>query len=126
MSNTKFTETHEWVNLEGDTATVGITNFAQEQLGDIVYVEIQPDVGAAVAQGEECAVVESVKAAGDVKSPISGEITAINALLAEAPETVNATPEGDGWFYKAKISDADELAKLMDAAAYAEFVASIS
>ncbi len=125
MSNTKFTEDHEWATLEGDTVTVGITNFAQEQLGDIVYVET-PDVGREIDKGEECAVVESVKAAGDVKSPVSGEVTDINEALEDTPETVNASPEGDGWFYKLKLSDASEFDDLMDAAAYAEFVESVS
>ncbi len=124
MSN-KFTEDHEWGQQDGDTLTVGITNFAQEQLGDIVYVEL-PDVGREVEQGEECAVVESVKAAGDVKSPASGEVIEVNVALEDEPELVNAAPEDGGWFYKIKLSNNDELASLMDKDAYAAFVESVS
>ncbi|MFT5258571.1 MAG: glycine cleavage system H protein [Saprospiraceae bacterium] len=125
MSNTKFTKDHEWATLDGGVVTVGITNFAQEQLGDIVYVEA-PDVGGEVTQGDECAVVESVKAAGDIKSPVSGEVIEVNEVLEDAPETVNSSPEGEGWLYKVKPADEGEFDNLMDAAAYAEFVESVS
>ena len=112
-----FTDEHEWIDVEGDTATVGITDFAQGQLGDIVFVEL-PDVGSVIDKGKDAAVVESVKAASDVYAPISGEIIAVNEALADSPELVNSAPYGDAWFFKIKPSDAAELDKLMDAAAY--------
>lgn len=118
--NLKYAATHEWVRLEEDgTATIGISNHAQDALGDIVFVEL-PEVGATIHAKDEVAVVESVKAASDVYSPISGEIIATNELLADAPETVNAVPYDDGWFYKIKISDELELDELMDADAYSD------
>ena len=118
--NLKYATTHEWVRLEGDgTATVGISNHAQDALGDIVFVEL-PEVGATIHAKDEVAVVESVKAASDVYSPISGEIIATNNTLSETPETVNAVPYDDGWFYKIKISDEQELDELMDADAYSD------
>ena len=118
--NLKYAATHEWVRLEGDgTATVGISNHAQDALGDIVFVEL-PEVGATIHAKDEVAVVESVKAASDVYSPISGEIIATNNTLSETPETVNAVPYDDGWFYKIKISDEQELDELMDADAYSD------
>ena len=118
--NLKYAATHEWVRLEGDgTATIGISNHAQDALGDIVFVEL-PEVGATIHAKDEVAVVESVKAASDVYSPISGEIIATNELLADAPETVNAVPYDDGWFYKIKLSDELELDELMDADAYSD------
>jgi len=117
---TKFTEDHEWVSVDGETATVGITKYAAEQLGDVVFVEV-PEVGASFAKGDDMAVVESVKAASDVYAPISGEVTEANAALADAPETVNEDPEGAGWFAKLKLKDASELDGLMDAAAYKTF-----
>lgn len=118
--NLKYAATHEWVRLEEDgTATVGISNHAQDALGDIVFVEL-PEVGATVHAKDEVAVVESVKAASDVYSPISGEIIAINGMLADAPETVNAVPYDDGWFYKIQISGEIELDELMDADAYSD------
>lgn len=116
----KFTEDHEWVTLEGDTATVGITTYAAKALGDVVFVEV-PDVGASFSKGDDMAVVESVKAASDVYAPIGGEIISANESLAEAPETVNEDPEGAGWFAKLKISDKAEFDRLMDAAAYKTF-----
>ena len=106
--------------MEGDTGTVGITAYAAEKLGDVVFVEL-PDVGKKVAKGGDMAVVESVKAASDVYAPVSGEVTEGNAALADAPETVNADPEGAGWFCKVKIADTGDLAKLMDKAAYDAF-----
>ena len=117
---TKFTEDHEWVSVEGDTATVGITKYAAEALGDVVFVEV-PEVGASFAKGDDMAVVESVKAASDVYAPISGEVTEANGALADAPETVNEDPEGAGWFAKLKVSDASQLDDLMDADAYKTF-----
>lgn len=117
-----YTEDHEWINVEGDVATVGISNFAQEQLGDIVYVEL-PEVGRSVSKGEDAAVVESVKAASEIYAPIGGEVTAINDALEGAPETVNADAEGAGWFFKLKVADAGELEGMMDEAAYKAMVA---
>jgi glycine cleavage system H protein len=119
-----FTEEHEWIDLEGDTATVGITDYAQEQLGDIVFIEL-PDVGAVVDKGGDAAVVESVKAASDVYAPSSGEVTEANPALEEDPALVNTSPEEDGWFFKLTISDKDELDGLMDAKAYQAFVAEL-
>ena len=117
---TKFTEDHEWVTLEGDVATVGITKYAAEALGDVVFVEV-PETGASFAKGDDMAVVESVKAASDVYAPIGGEVTEGNSALADAPETVNDDPEGAGWFAKLKVTNASELDGLMDAAAYKTF-----
>ncbi|MFU7527598.1 glycine cleavage system protein GcvH [Qipengyuania sp. ASV99] len=116
-----FTDEHEWIDVEGDSATVGITDYAQEQLGDIVFVEL-PEVGATLDMGGDAAVVESVKAASDVYSPITGEVTEINDLLEEEPALVNSSPEEDGWFYRMTIGDPGELEGLMDEAAYKEFV----
>ena len=117
----RFTKDHEWVELDGDTATVGVTAYAADQLGDVVFVET-PDVGKTVKKGEQIAVVESVKAASDVYAPISGEVTAANAELASAPETVNAAPEAAGWFAKLKVGDPSEVEALMDRAAYEAFL----
>ena len=122
MSETRYSDQHEWVRLEGGSATVGITKFAAEQLGDVVYVEL-PAAGKAVKAGAEAAVVESVKAASEVYAPVSGEVTAANEALAAAPSKVNEDPEGEGWFFKLKLADTGEFAKLMDAAAYAAFTA---
>ena len=121
MSETRYTDQHEWVRLEGGEATVGITKFAAEQLGDVVYVEL-PAKGKAVKAGAEAAVVESVKAASEVYAPVGGEVVAANDVLATEPSKVNDDPEGNGWFFKLKLADSGEFAKLMDAAAYAEFV----
>jgi glycine cleavage system H protein len=115
-----FTDEHEWIDVEGDTATVGITDYAQEQLGDIVFVEL-PDTGAQLAKGKDAAVVESVKAASDVYAPISGEVTEANDALDEDPALVNSSPEEDGWFFKLTIADKAELDGLMDAKAYKSF-----
>jgi len=117
----KFTKDHEWVSLDGDIATVGISKHAADALGDVVFVEV-PEVGKIVAKGASFAVVESVKAASDVYAPVSGEVVEANDALSTAPETVNAAPEGDGWFAKIKVSDASELDALMDQAAYDEFL----
>lgn len=119
---TKFTTDHEWVRLDGDIATVGITKHAAEQLGDVVFVEL-PDVGKSFGQGDDMAVVESVKAASDVYAPVSGEIVETNGAIVDAPEGVNDGPEGDGWFVKMKLSDASQLDGLMDEAAYEEHAA---
>ena len=118
-----FTREHEWLDVAGDTATVGVTDYAQAQLGDVVFVEV-PEVGRVVAKGKEAAVVESVKAASDVYAPISGEVVAANTVLGDAPETVNADPEASGWFAKVKVADASEFKALMDRAAYEAFLAS--
>lgn len=117
----KFTEDHEWISLDGDIATVGISNYAQEQLGDVVFVEV-PEVGADMSKGDELAVVESVKAASEVYAPVAGEVTEVNADLEDNPSMVNEDSEGSGWFAKLKISDASELDALMDEAAYQDYV----
>lgn len=117
MSVTKYTEDHEWIRVEDGVGTVGITNHAQEQLGDIVFVEV-PDVGRALTKGDDAAVVESVKAASEVYAPVSGEVTEANAALADAPQTVNEDPSGAGWLYKVKLSDPSQLDDLMDEDAY--------
>ncbi len=118
-----YTKDHEWIRVDGDVGTVGISKHAAEQLGDVVFVEL-PDVGKSAAKGGEIAVVESVKAASEVYAPVAGEVTEVNTVLTDAPETVNADPEGDGWFYKLKIADAGELKELMDADAYAKHLES--
>ena len=119
-----FTEDHEWVDVDGDIGTVGISEYAQSQLGDIVFVEV-PEEGKGVAKGDEAAVVESVKAASDVYSPVSGTVLEGNGALGDNPGLVNEEPEGDGWFFKLTLSDPDELKELMDEAAYAAFVAKL-
>ncbi|MEM1051831.1 MAG: glycine cleavage system protein GcvH [Pseudomonadota bacterium] len=116
-----FTDEHEWIDVEGESATVGITDYAQEQLGDIVFVEL-PSVGTMLDKGGDAAVVESVKAASDVYSPISGEVTEGNNALEEDPALVNSSPEEEGWFYRMSIGDASELEGLMDDKAYKAFV----
>jgi glycine cleavage system H protein len=121
MSEVRFTDQHEWVRLEGDEATIGITRHAAEQLGDVVFVEL-PQAGRKVGAGAEAAVVESVKAASEVYAPLGGEVTAANSALEAEPAKVNEDPEGAGWFFKLKLADKAEFAKLMDAAAYQEFV----
>jgi len=118
----RFTKDHEWVALDGDVATIGITAHAAEQLGDVVFVET-PEVGRTVSAGEAFAVVESVKAASDVYAPISGEVIDANNALAEAPETVNAEPEAAGWFAKVRLSDPAQYETLMDRAQYDAFLA---
>jgi glycine cleavage system H protein len=125
MSELKFSEHHEWILIDGDVATVGITDHAQQQLGDIVFVEV-PEAGKELSKGEEAAVVESVKAASEVYAPLTGEVVASNEALGDAPETVNSDPMGDGWFYKMTIADSSELAELMDADAYKRLVESES
>ena len=120
MSDLKFSEEHEWVLVEGDVATIGITNFAQEQLGDVVFVDL-PEVGGQVSQGGDAGVVESVKAASEVYTPLSGEIVEVNEDLESSPDLVNTDPEGDGWFFKLRMDDKAELDDLMDADAYKKF-----
>lgn len=119
-----FTDEHEWIEIEDDVATVGITDYAQEQLGDIVFVEL-PAVGTALDKGGDAAVVESVKAASDVYSPITGEVTEVNETLEEDPALVNSSPEEDGWFFRLSISDSSELKGLMDENGYRAFVDSL-
>jgi len=121
MSEVKYSKKHEWVSVDGDVGTVGITKHATEQLGDIVFAEI-PDVGKTLTSGGEAAVVESVKAASDVYTPVSGEITEGNPAIVEDPSLVNKDPEGNGWFFKIKITSPDELAALMNKADYEKFV----
>lgn len=120
----RYTKEHEWVEVDGDVATVGITGYAAEQLGDIVYVDL-PKVGASVAQMGPMAVVESVKAASDVYAPLTGEVVAVNAGLSGAPEKVNESPEAEAWFAKIKLSAVGELDALMDEAAYNAFLKSL-
>ena len=116
-----FTKEHEWVRLDGDTATVGISNHAQEALGDIVFAEV-PEAGRRVSKGQEAAVVESVKAASDVYAPVSGEVVEGNQAIADDPSLINSDPEGEGWFFKIKLDDAGEVEGLMDEAAYREWI----
>ena len=116
-----FTKEHEWIRVDGDQATVGISNHAQEQLGDIVFAEV-PEAGRQLSKGQEAAVVESVKAASDVYAPVSGEVTEGNQAVADDPALVNTDPEGAGWFFKLKLSDAGELSGLMDEAAYRDWL----
>ncbi|MAW86428.1 MAG: glycine cleavage system protein H [Phyllobacteriaceae bacterium] len=117
MSKTYFTEDHEWIRVENGVATVGITNHAQEQLGDLVFVEL-PETGKTVSKGDAAVVVESVKAASDVYAPADGEITEVNDALSSQPELVNSAAEGDGWLWKMKLADESQLDGLMDADAY--------
>lgn len=117
----KFTEEHEWLRPEDDIVVVGITDHAQSQLGDIVFVEL-PEVGSTVAKGDECVVIESVKAASDIMAPIDGEITEVNEALTEDPSKVNEDPMGDAWFFKIKPSDASQMDEYMDEAAYKDLI----
>ena len=120
-----FTEEHEWIDVEGDTATVGITDHAQEQLGDIVFVEV-PKAGTVLTKGREAAVVESVKAASDIYSPVGGTVTEGNAAIEDDPALVNSDAEGAGWFFKLTIGDTAELEGLMDESAYRDFAAGLA
>ena len=120
----KYTENHEWINAEGDSATVGITHHAQDALGDVVFVDL-PEAGKTVSVGDSFAVVESVKAASDVYAPVAGEVVEGNEALASAPETVNADPEGEGWFAKIKVADASAVEALMDQAAYDAYLTTL-
>jgi glycine cleavage system H protein len=119
-----FTKEHEWVRVEGDTATVGISDHAQEQLGDIVFAEV-PETGRKLSKGQEAAVVESVKAASDVYSPVSGEVLDGNSKVADDPSIVNSDPEGEGWFFRVKLDNPGELEGLMDEGAYRDWVKSL-
>ena len=119
-----FTSEHEWIDVDGDVATVGITDYAQSQLGDVVFVEV-PDIGKSFGKGDDAAVVESVKAASDVYAPVSGTVTEGNGQLEEDPALVNTDAEGEGWFFKLTLADPDELNGLMDAAAYQAFIATL-
>jgi glycine cleavage system H protein len=125
MPETKFTKDHEWVRLDGGVAVVGITDHAQNALGDVVFVDL-PEPGRVVAAGEAVAVVESVKAASDVYAPIAGKIVSVNSALADNPGAINAAPTTDGWFFGIEPADAGEIAALMDEAAYAAFVDSLA
>ncbi|EFN53270.1 hypothetical protein CHLNCDRAFT_32297 [Chlorella variabilis] len=120
LEGLKYSEDHEWVKLEGDTAVVGITDFAQEELGDLVYVEL-PEVGSTVTAGERFSVVESVKAASDVISPVTGEVTEVNSALSDDSSKVNTDPFGEGWMVKVKLADASQLDGLMDSNGYTDF-----
>jgi glycine cleavage system H protein len=121
MSDLKFSKDHEWVQFEDGIATIGISDYAQEQLGDVVYIEL-PEVGQKIALGEQGAVVESVKAASEIYVPASGEVVEVNSALEDEPGLVNGDPTGGGWFFKLKLDDEAELAALMDDSAYQEFV----
>ena len=125
MADVRYTEDHEYVRIEGDTGVVGITDYAQEQLGDVVYVEL-PETGKVLAKGAEAAVVESVKAAAEVYAPLGGEVSEVNGELEGNPGLVNEDPEGNAWMLKIKIADKGELDGLMDAAAYKQFVEGLS
>ncbi len=125
MADIRYSKDHEWVRRDGDLAVVGITDYAQNQLGDVVYVEL-PEIGRKVEQGGEAAVVESVKAASEVYAPVSGDVAAVNELLSGEPGRVNAEPTGEGWFFKLKLSDPKQLAALMDEAAYKKYIEGLS
>jgi glycine cleavage system H protein len=120
MSALKYTKDHEWIRVEGDVGTVGITPYAQEQLGDVVFVEL-PEVGRKAEQGKEIAVVESVKAASEIFAPVTGEVVESNKALPEQPATVNSDPLGAGWFFKLRLADKGQIDKLMDEVAYKAF-----
>ncbi|MGO1120227.1 glycine cleavage system protein GcvH [Rhodovibrionaceae bacterium A322] len=121
---TYYSDEHEWVRVEGDNAVIGITNYAQEQLGDVVFVEL-PEVGDSLEQNDQVAVVESVKAASEVYAAVSGEVLEVNDVLTDEPSKVNEAAEGDGWFFKMSLADKSELDELMDEAAYKDFVAGL-
>ena len=125
MSQFRYTDQHEWAIIADNIVTVGITNFAQDQLGDLVFVEL-PSVGTDVVKGDEAAVIESVKAAGDVKSPVTGKVIEINQSLVTTPEKVNADPMGEGWIYKVLVENPAELQELMDEDSYKTLVATLS
>ena len=125
MADIRYSKDHEWVRRDGDFVVVGITDYAQNQLGDVVYVEL-PEIGRTLAQGGEAAVVESVKAASEVYAPVAGEVVAVNELLSGEPGRVNADAMGEGWFFKLKLSAPNQLAALMDEAAYRKFIEGLS
>ena len=124
MNERKFTDEHEWIAVDGDIGAVGISDYAQNQLGDIVFVEL-PEVGRILTRGEEAATIESVKAASELYAPVDGEVTAVNPRLADEPELVNSDPTGEGWFLRLRIADRGQLDGLMDGEAYRRFVASL-
>lgn len=124
MNERKFTDEHEWIALDGDIGTVGVSDYAQNRLGDIVFVEL-PEVGRTLARGEEAATIESVKAASELYAPVDGEVTAVNPRLADEPELVNSDPTGEGWFLRLRVADRGQLDGLMDGEAYRRFVASL-
>jgi glycine cleavage system H protein len=125
MSATHYTKSHEYIRVEGETGVVGITDYAQAQLGDVVFVELPP-IGKSLSKGAEAATVESVKAAAEVNAPVSGTVVEVNSALADSPGLVNEDPSGNGWFLKIKLSDAAELDRLMDENAYREFLKAVS
>ena len=125
MATLKFTKDHEWIRVEGDEAVVGITDYAQQQLGDVVFVEL-PEIGKSIEQGKDAAVVESVKAASEVYAPVDGTVLAVNDALADEPATVNTDAQGKGWFFRLKLAKPAQLDALMDEAAYAAFTASLA
>ena len=124
MNDLKYTADHEWASLDQDIVTVGITDFAQDQLGELVYVEL-PETGVEVNAGQEVVVIESVKAAGDIKSPVKGTVVEVNSALNDDPEKVNSDPTGEGWFYRVRVASTSDLDKLMDEAAYQELIATL-
>lgn len=121
----RYTKEHEWIEIEGDTATVGISDFAQKALGDLVFVEL-PKIGTVLAKGAEAAIVESVKAASEVYAPVGGEIKSVNEAVAKTPALVNSSPEGEGWLFKLKLSNTSEINILMDPTAYKTYVEGLS
>ncbi|HLP48495.1 MAG TPA: glycine cleavage system protein GcvH [Candidatus Kapabacteria bacterium] len=124
VKDLKFTKEHEWVKTEGEIAVIGISDYAQKELGDVVYVEL-PAVGDAIEKGDPCANIESVKAVSDIYSPVSGEVVQVNEFLADKPETVNKDPYGEGWVFKIRMNDSGELNSLMNATAYEEYLKGI-
>jgi glycine cleavage system H protein len=124
MTDLKFTAEHEWARLEGDVVTIGITDYAQDQLGELVYIEL-PEAGADISAGQEVVVIESVKAAGDIKSPVNGTIIEVNEALSDEPEKVNEDPTGEGWIYRVRVSSAADLDSLMDESAYQDLVSNL-
>jgi glycine cleavage system H protein len=124
MAEFKYTEEHEWIAVEGEIGTIGISDYAQEQLGDVVFVEM-PEIGKSLAEGDEAAVVESVKAASEIYAPVGGEVLEVNEDLDDNPGLVNEDAEGDGWFFRIRIDDASELDDLMDETEYKKFVAEL-
>jgi len=125
MATLKFTKDHEWIRVEGDEAVVGITDYAQQQLGDVVFVEL-PEIGKTVEQGKDAAVVESVKAASEVYAPVDGTVLAVNDALADEPAAVNTDAQGSGWFFRVKLAKPEQIDALMDETAYAAFTASLA
>jgi len=125
LKDFKFTKDHEWAKVEGDIAVIGITDYAQKELGDVVYVELPP-VGETFSQGDACSNIESVKAVSDIYAPVSGEIIEVNEALEDKPEIVNKDPYGDGWLFKLKMENPDELEELMNAEAYDEYLQGIT